>query len=450
MAQQRKGRKVKRRAAWLAAAVAMTFTTPAAAQLLPLGGGGAPSLPIGGVLQSLPSTLGRVTQGVENTVDGPLRSTTSIVRDAVGRPRNLATATEMVDGMRIVRSEVIAVAPMRADLATARTLGFTVLRQEAFPALGLSATVLRAPGGMNTADALAALRRADPQGQYDYNNIYDPSGGDAAPSSNARSASSAAGVAAIGMIDAGVDRDHPALRDIDIDSACFAGRGAGPVTAHGTAVASLLVGRDGGFHGALRGARLYAADVYGGRASGGSAESIVRALAWMAQKRVAVVNISLSGPPNALLGAATEAFVKRGHVLVAAVGNDGPAAPERYPAAYPGVVGVTSVDSARDIQLDANRGGDVAFAARGVQVRAAALSGGYADVTGTSFAAPVVAARFAVLVPQPDRGAVARAWTTLEHDAVDLGAPGRDPVFGYGLLAAPRQTAAARDANARD
>ena len=118
----------------------------------------------------------------------------------------------------------------------------------------------------------------------------------------------------------------------------------------------------------------------------------------VAENDVPVVNVSLSGPPNAILTAAVNAFVKRGHALIAAVGNDGPAAGIEYPAGYPGVVGVTSVDANHVIQLEANRGADVAFAATGVDVPAATLNGRHSTMTGTSFAAPIVAARFALLM----------------------------------------------------
>ena len=78
--------------------------------------------------------------------------------------------------------------------------------------------------------------------------------------------------------------------------------------------------------------------------SGGSIDAILGALGWMAREHVPVVNISLVGPPNTLLENVTRAMVARGHLLVAAVGNDGPAAKPLYPAAYPGVIGVTGVD----------------------------------------------------------------------------------------------------------
>ncbi len=441
MAQRRNIGKLLRRGLGLLTLAALGLASPASAQLLPLGGRSLPPLPAGGLLQTVPSTIDRTAKGVGGALDNTLQTTGSVLRDAVGRPRGFSNTIETIDGTQVVRGEVLAVAPSANDLTAARNLGFTMMRQEAFADLGLTAAVLRAPDGMDTEAALAALRKADPAGHYDYDHIYNPSGGAAAPPSPPATAPTAATTAvnapAVGMIDAGLDRDHPSLRTAAIRSECFAADKPGPATAHGTAVASLLVGEDGSFRGSLPGAALYAADVYCGQPAGGSAEDIVRALAWLAQNKIAVVNISLSGPPNALLAAATAAFVKGGHVLVAAVGNDGPAAPEKYPAAYPGVVGVTSVDAEEEIQLDANRGPDVAFAASGVDVRAATLHDGYGTVTGTSFAAPVVTARFAHLVMFPDPAAVARAWLALERDAVDLGPPGRDPVFGYGYLAAP-------------
>ena len=55
--------------------------------------------------------------------------------------------------------------------------------------------------------------------------------------------------------------------------------------------------------------------------------------------------ISLVGPPNKLVARAIEVVQSRGIAVVAAVGNDGPAAPAQYPASYPGVLAVTAVDA---------------------------------------------------------------------------------------------------------
>lgn len=437
MAETRHRRKGFRHLSPIALAGSLVFASPAAAQLLP-GGGGLPALPTGPVLQSLPATVDRASRTLDGTLTHAVDRAAAVVRDNVGRPQGAAAIGRDLNGARVVRGEVVVLAPTPRSLAAARGLGLAVVRRTNLPALGLSSAVLRAPEGMRASDALAALRRADPEGTYDYNHIYDPSGeADAALPASEQTAGAATGVAGIGMIDAGIARHHPVFAKARIEAKTFAGDAAGPATAHGTAVASLLVGQDGEFRGNLPGTTLYAADVYGGEATGGDAASIVRALAWLAGQGVPVVNISLAGPPNALLGAAVRAFVRRGHVLVAAVGNDGPAAPLRYPAAYPGVIGVTSVDARRNIQLDANRGADVMFAARGVDVRVAAPKGGFDTVTGTSFAAPIVAARFAGLLQEANRTDIARARATLVRAAVDLGAPGRDPVFGYGYLTAP-------------
>jgi subtilisin family serine protease len=185
----------------------------------------------------------------------------------------------------------------------------------------------------------------------------------------------------------------------------------------------------------LPGAKLYAADVYGGGATGGSADSIARGLAWVADSGATVINVSLVGPSNRLVEAVVKALIGRGHVIVAAVGNDGPAKAVEYPAAYDGVIAVTSVDRNMHVQIDANRGPQISYAAIGVDVPVASLNRSYGRATGTSFASPVVAARFAWLMARPDPAAARRADERLQVQAIDLGAAGRDPVFGYGFLA---------------
>jgi subtilisin family serine protease len=223
----------------------------------------------------------------------------------------------------------------------------------------------------------------------------------------------------IGMIDGGVEAHHGVFSAARILGMNFTGTGNAPASAHGTAIASLLVGAGKDFSGYAPGATLYAADVFGGDPNGGSAAQIALALNWLAENNVAVVNISLAGPPNALLGAAVKAFVGSGHVLVAAAGNDGAAAPPNYPAAYPGVIGVTAADAAHHLALDANRAA-ARFAALGINVRAAALPAGYGLASGTSYASPLVAARFAFLVTAPDVRNCQAALAALSREALPM------------------------------
>jgi len=356
--------------------------------------------PLSTAVPGTAAPIDNAANALGQTVQG---TATGAARDLFGRPLNQALLSRDDQGHPIVRSEVLAVSPTPESLATARRLNFGIVRQDQLSALNLAVTILRAPDGLTESQALAALRQADPAGNYDYANIYNPSGGQAISENNApRPASLAPAQPAlrIGMIDGGVESHHAAFSNTRIVSRNFAGPGEPLATAHGTAVASLLAGSDKDFSGYLSDATIYAADVFGGQASGGSATELAQALNWFAENGIPVVNISLAGPANALLAAAVKAFVGSGHVLVAATGNDGPAAPPNYPAAYTGVIGVTASDAGHHFALDANRGG-ARFSAIGVGIKAAALPSGYGQVSGTSYASPLVAARFALLVPAP-------------------------------------------------
>src|SRR6185437_8418941 len=170
-----------------------------------------------------------------------------------------------------------------------------------------------------------------------------------------------------------------------------------------------------------------------GAPTGGAVDTIAEAFDWLARDRVPVINVSLVGPPNALLATIVRSLVARGYLIVAAVGNDGPAAPPLYPAAYPGVVGVTGVDARGQVLIEAERGAQVRFAAPGADMSAALPPRGFAEVRGTSFAAPIVAGLLASSMAAPEPAAAARALESLERRAVDLGARGVDSVYGYGL-----------------
>jgi len=94
------------------------------------------------------------------------------------------------------------------------------------------------------------------------------------------------------------------------------------------------------------------------------------------------------------------------------------------------------VDARRLVLPEAGRGGHVDFAAPGSDMAAAGLGGGFVAVRGTSFAAPVAAGRLARRLIQPDREAAARAIDAVAREAIDLGAPGPDPIYGRGLVGA--------------
>jgi subtilisin family serine protease len=83
---------------------------------------------------------------------------------------------------------------------------------------------------------------------------------------------------------------------------------------------------------------------------------------------------------------------------------------------------------------EAARGNQVAFAAPGADMVAASATQTFAPVRGTSFAAPIVAGILANSRHALSRAAADEAIENLARAATDLGAPGRDPVYGYGLV----------------
>jgi subtilisin family serine protease len=198
--------------------------------------------------------------------------------------------------------------------------------------------------------------------------------------------------------------------------------GAPAPSEHGTAVASLAVGK-GFVRGAVPGAPLLVADVYGRDPRGGNALAISRALGFLAQRRVKVIAMSLVGPPNSLVARAIGEAMARGIHVVAAVGNDGPAAPSAFPASYDGVIAVTGVDGRNRPLIEAGRSLHLDFAAPGADMAAASASGGIRAVRGTSYAVPLVAGRIARSTLADVRAA-----------ATDLGPRGPDRTFGYGLV----------------
>ena len=200
----------------------------------------------------------------------------------------------------------------------------------------------------------------------------------------------------VGVIDGGI-----AGSDRLAAQGAFAA-GAPKASDHASAIASLLKGAGT--------ARIYGADVYGTDPAGGNALAIARALGWMAAQRVPVVSISLVGPANPLLARSVAAARAKGIVVVAAVGNDGAAAPPAFPASYPGVVAVTGVDGRGRVLIEAGKAAHLDYAAPGADMTALVPGKGRIGLRGTSFAAPLAAARIAARMGQgKDAGAALQA-----------------------------------------
>ena len=390
-----------------------------------------PQLP-GATLPRLPAdVLQRPLDRVENLTDQTayVLERTRLARVSTFLNDNRATVAPDDRGFPAVRGEVLLTTPTSDDLAQLVDRGFAVIDDSIIAGLGLRTVQLATPSGMALRKALRLARRIAGD-RISADNIHFRSGETfAAAPADARIAlesGAAAPPVPIGMIDGGVAATP--LIPARVTQRGFA-TGAPAPDPHATAVASLLIG-ERRVRGADPGAHLFAADVYGRDSAGGGALAIARALGWMIENRVRVVTVSLVGPKNALLGRAVALAEGRGLTIVAAVGNDGPAAPPAYPASYPGVVAITAVDTHDKVLIEAGHAMHLDYAAPGADMLAAKPGTGTATVRGTSFAAPLVAGRLAALMAID--GVDARH--TLDREALDLGPRGPDPVYGRGLI----------------
>lgn len=155
---------------------------------------------------------------------------------------------------------------------------------------------------------------------------------------------------------------------------------------------------------------------------------------------VVVVNCSWGG--NSRVPAMAEAIARCkavGIVVVAAAGNEGEGANTvGYPASDPNVLAVAAVDDANQRVWFSSTGPAVLFAAPGWAITSTYLQGGWATMSGTSMAAPHISGMVCLIqslalrilgkfLAPDDVIAMLRGW------ARDLGTPGRDPQYGYGL-----------------
>ncbi len=375
---------------WMIAGMMLIVPSAIQAQLLPGGGG------LGAVGQVVPDVLDRVGGAVDAADLDRLSPARLADRLAAARAtritdllRRHGDRIELDDRREPARRGVIFLTDADdATLDALRAAGYGV-DGESVEGIDLAVARLTPPRGRSLARAIRDVRRIAPRAQANADNLYFPSGAALPLAATALASGGRIDGRIAGLIDGGVAR-HPALSG-PIEQRGFA-QGAPRASGHGTAVASLISG-DGVVRGGAPGAALLIADVYGDDPAGGGAFAIVRALGWMAARGVRVVTVSLVGPANPLLDGAVRLARDKGVTLVAAVGNDGPAAPPAYPASYPGVIAVTGIDGRGRPLPEAGRALHVDFAAPGADMQAATAQGGKGRVRGTSFAAPLVAGR---------------------------------------------------------
>jgi subtilisin family serine protease len=237
----------------------------------------------------------------------------------------------------------------------------------------------------------------------------------------------------VAVIDSGIDASHPELAGAVADTFDAIGTPATPHK-HGTAMAGLVVAH-GKLMGSAPGARILGVRAFDptGASAQGSTFNILKGLDWAAANGARVINMSFAGPSDPAIHRSLEAARKKGIVLVAAAGNEGPKSPPLYPAADPNVIAVTAIDADDKLFPQSNRGRHIAVAAPGAQILVAIPDGGYEVASGTSYSAAEVSGIVALMLERKGDLTPDQVRSILLATARDLGPKGPDIMFGTGL-----------------
>ncbi len=236
----------------------------------------------------------------------------------------------------------------------------------------------------------------------------------------------------IAVIDSGIDVKHPELANAIADNFDALGSKEGPHV-HGTGIAGAIVA-----HARLMGsapeARILAIRAFGAAPKGAESTTyvILKGLDYAAGHGAQIVNMSFAGPKDALIERGIAATVAKGIVMVAAAGNAGPKSPPLYPAANANVIAVTATDAQDRLFAASNRGSHIAISAPGVDIFLPAPDEKYQMTSGTSFSAAYVSGLAALMLERNPALKPDEVRAILMKTARDLGAPGRDDLFGAG------------------
>ena len=393
---------------------------------------------------------------------GPEPNTSTVLPNSYGSlidrqlpppPPNLALAQEKRNFIE-KRTEAEELVVISGDMNEARQLaqqlggyGLSAKRRKVLKNLGLVITTFRVPKDADLQQMTLDVRQAYPSMWVDMNHRYTLLG-------NNRTTHFAHSLIKwtskhklcgkglrIGLIDTAIEKNHPALKASKIISHSLLSPGIKPAKPdHGTAVAALLAGNGNSktFSGLMPAAKLFAASVFrqrDKRNTDTTAEWIVSAIDWLLSQQVHTINMSIGGPRNLLVDVAIQRTIKSGVSVIAAAGNSGATASPVYPAAQPGVIAVTAVDSKMNIYRKANHGSYIDFAAPGVDIWSAKPGGSGKYMSGTSYAVPFITATMATLA---NKHGPRKAYQLIKDNVKDLGERGKDNQFGWGFLQTTR------------
>ncbi|GIP39629.1 hypothetical protein J31TS4_29090 [Paenibacillus sp. J31TS4] len=253
----------------------------------------------------------------------------------------------------------------------------------------------------------------------------------------------------VGIVDTGVDLDHPDLQGRLLSGVNLVDKSAPPRddVGHGTHVAGViaaLTNNGQGVAGMTWSNPILPVKVLDSSGAG-STYAVAQGIIWATDHGAKVINLSLGNYADAeFLHDAVRYAYDHDVVLVAASGNDNTEQPG-YPAAYPEVFAVAATDADKQKASFSNYGDYIDVAAPGVSIASTYPGNRYAALSGTSMASPHVAALAALVRSVNPLLKNTEVMEIMRSSAQDIGTPGRDASFGYGQIDVARALQQARE-----
>lgn len=256
----------------------------------------------------------------------------------------------------------------------------------------------------------------------------------------------------IGIIDTGICTSHPEFSHRIAAGINFTRESPGSIedfNGHGTHVAGILSAEKNGIGvvGVAPKSKLYIAKAFD-KSGKTDYTAVEKSLLWLADNDVDVINMSFSSPyTSARYNRLIQMVHNKGISMICAAGNEGINGNNTigYPANFPQTIAVSAVDVNKNIADFSSKGSAAEISAAGINIYSTYLNGGYAMLSGTSMATPIITGAVAILQAK----GILRYHRRLTPDEIrlllniyteDLSGLGRDDRYGYGLFSFGRIT----------
>jgi thermitase len=207
---------------------------------------------------------------------------------------------------------------------------------------------------------------------------------------------------------------------------------------HGTHLAGIIAGATNnsiGIAGIASNARILPIKVLD-RNGYGSYANVAQGIIYATDMGARIIELGFGGTGSSeLMQNAISYALAHNVLIVAAAGNGGNSVPY-YPGAYDGVIAVSALDSNNNLASFSSSGKDISLSAPGTGIVSTGLSDTYPTMSGTSMSSAEVSGIAALLAGEPQYSSTDALRSALLGSALDLGNPGRDPQYGYGMIQA--------------